>query len=332
MEQRPCNACHEAEPRASFFKSIRKIRFNQRFRQNSIFQIHETRLHLLILSLRHSLIAHMEYVHTRQECILKIDNVSLLFGEKVVLQNVNAEIKNIVRPGLTQGQIVGFLGPSGIGKTKLFEIMAGLLRPTSGQVFAGFSQKPVSAGMMGVVQQNYPLFNHRTVFGNLNVAAAKTIPDAQKRKDRIYDVLDRFHLRQHATMYPAQLSGGQKQRIAIAQQLLCSENFLLMDEPFSGLDINMVEEVSEMILEIANSHELNTIIIVSHDIVSTSAISDTLWIMGRDRDAHNNITPGSKIKHTFDLVERGLAWRPDIKKNPKFTELINEVRDLFLYL
>jgi len=274
----------------------------------------------------------MDYAHTENECILKIDNVSLVLGENVILRNVNAEICDIVRPGMTQGQVVGFLGPSGVGKTKLFEIMAGLLRPTSGEVYAGVAQKPVTAGTMGVVQQNYPLFNHRTVMGNLEVAAKKNIRDAKKRQERIYDILDRFKLRQHAQTYPAQLSGGQKQRIAIAQQLLCSENFLLMDEPFSGLDINMVEEVSEMIIEIANGNELNTIIVVSHDIVSTSAIADTLWIMGRDRDTHNNIVPGAKIKHTFDLTSRNLAWRPDIRKLPAFNELINEVRDLFLYL
>ena len=270
--------------------------------------------------------------YTKNECILKIDNVSLTLGDKLILQNVNAEIKNIVRPGMTQGQVVGFLGPSGVGKTKLFEVMAGLLKPTTGKVFVGKDQKPVTPGMMGVVQQMYPLFGHRTVMGNLDIAARKTIADSAQRKNRIFEMLDRFGLRQYASVYPAQLSGGQKQRIAIAQQLLCSENFLLMDEPFSGLDINMIEEVSQMIGEIANAHEHNTIIIVSHDIVSTAAISDTLWIMGRDRDAQGNVVPGAKIKHTFDLVERGLAWRPDIKKTPAFNEVINEVRDLFLTL
>ena len=76
----------------------------------------------------------------------------------------------------------------------------------------------------------------------------KNYKNAAERKDKIYAILDRFKLRQYEHTYPAQLSGGQKQRVAIAQQLLCSDNFLLMDEPFSGLDINMVEEVSEMIV------------------------------------------------------------------------------------
>ena len=76
-----------------------------------------------------------------------------------------------------------------------------------------------------------------------------------------------------------------------------------MDEPFSGLDINMVAKVSSLIVEVANMHELNTVILVSHDIISTAAISDTLWVMGRDRDEQNNIIPGEKageeIKNIF---------------------------------
>lgn len=262
-----------------------------------------------------------------EECILKIDNVSLTLNDNLILKNVNAEVHNIVRPGMSQGQVVGFLGPSGIGKTKLFEIMAGLLRPSEGVVRYG--QEVARPGSAGVVQQNYPLFQHRTVYGNLKIAAAKNYKNAKERDERIYDMLDRFHLSQHAQRYPAQLSGGQKQRVAIAQQLLCSRHFILMDEPFSGLDINMVDEVSELIAEIATSHELNTVIIVSHDIVSTAAISDTIWLMGRDRDTDGNALPGSYIKHTFNLIQRNLAWRPDIRKQPAFNQLINEIRDLF---
>ncbi len=270
--------------------------------------------------------------YSYKETILKIENVNLSFGDKIILENVNAEVKNITRPDSIQGQIVGFLGPSGIGKTKLFEIMAGLLKPTSGNVLYGIDQKHAHAGCTGVVQQNFPLFMHRTVMGNLEVGASKNYKNADERKTKIYAILDRFKLRQYEHAYPAQLSGGQKQRVAIAQQLLCSDNFLLMDEPFSGLDINMVEEVSEMIVEISNMDEHNTIIIVSHDIVSTAAISDHLWLMGREKDKANNPISGAKIKHTFDLLERELAWNPDIRKMPEFTKLINEIRDLFLFL
>ncbi len=262
--------------------------------------------------------------------ILKVDNVSLELGGKQILKNVNVEVKDIWRnDGKTQGQIVGFLGPSGVGKTKFFEILAGLLQPTTGTVQLDNPLVPVATGKMGVVQQNYPLFNHRTVRGNLELAAAKNFTSDAERKDKVSDMLQRCGLQNHANHYPAQLSGGQKQRTAIAQQLLCTEKFLLLDEPFSGLDVNMIGEISEMIVEISNRHQENTVIIVSHDIVSTAAISDTLWVMGRDRDANNAIIPGAKIKHNYDLCEMDLAWQPDIKKLPKFTHLINEIRDLF---
>jgi len=268
--------------------------------------------------------------YTKGDTILKVENVSLELSGNKILRDVNVEIKDIVRPGgPVQGQVVGFLGPSGIGKTKFFEILAGLLRPTTGQVLLGSPLTPVEAGRVGVVQQNYPLFNHRTLRSNLDIAARQVTPDAKERAAKINDILKRFNLHLHGNAYPAQLSGGQKQRAAIAQQLLCSERFLLLDEPFSGLDINMIQEVSEMICEIAGQHELNTVIIVSHDIVSTAAISDTIWIMGRDHDAQGNPIPGARIKYEYDLCEQGLTWQKDIREKPAFVKLLGEIRGLF---
>lgn len=263
------------------------------------------------------------------ETLLEAKNISLKLGENQILKDVNVEIKNIIRPGYKMGQVVGFLGPSGIGKTKLFEILAGLLEPTSGTVSINTPSIPVKAGLVGVVQQNYPLFNHRTVGGNLEVAAKKTTKDANERKKKIDNILKRFNLSDKVNLYPAQLSGGQKQRVAIAQQLLCSENFLLLDEPFSGLDPLMVEEVGNMLSEIAHANELITIIVVSHDIISTASIADTLWIMGRDRDAKGTIIPGSKIKHTYNLVDKGLAWQKNIELKPEFLDFVKEIKGLF---
>lgn len=271
--------------------------------------------------------------YEKKEIILKVENVSLKLGDNQILKDVNVEIKDIVRPGVTQGQIVGFLGPSGIGKTKFFEILSGIIpinnENACGSVLIGEKLEPVKIGQVGVVQQNYPLFNHRTIYKNMDIAASTKTSDAKERKDRIEDILTRFDLIKRKDFYPAQLSGGQKQRAAIAQQILCSNNFLLMDEPFSGLDINMVAKVSNLIVEVANMHELNTVILVSHDIISTAAISDTLWVMGRDRDEQNNIIPGSKIKHQFDLMERGLAWQKGIESSSSFHALIDEIRAMF---
>jgi len=273
----------------------------------------------------------MQYI--KGDTILKVENISLALGGKTILRDVNVEIKDVVRPGgPVQGQVVGFLGPSGIGKTKFFEVLSGLIQPTTGTVQMGFPLAPVHAGRVGVVQQNYPLFNHRSVRSNLDIAARRITPNAAERNDKINQILERFNLTAQSNSYPAQLSGGQKQRTAIAQQLLCSDRFLLFDEPFSGLDINMVQEVSDMICEIAAQHEHNTVIIVSHDIVSTAAISDTLWIMGRDRDEQNNIIPGARIKYEFDLCARDLAWDKDIREKPGFVALLSEIRGLFKIL
>ena len=268
--------------------------------------------------------------YQREEVIVEIDKVCLELGGKAILRNVTVEIRDITRPDRTQGQIVGFLGPSGVGKTKLFEIMAGLLEPTSGTVRIGLPLSPIHVGRVGVVQQNYPLFQHRTVLGNLLVAASMNANMPSKdRAEKAKTLLDRFGLYPQREQYPAQLSGGQRQRVAIAQQMICSETYLLLDEPFSGLDVNMVQEVSNMLVEISNEQELNTIIVVSHDISATSAISDTLWVMGRDRAPDGKVVPGAYIKHVYDLIERDLCWQEDLHDNPRFSDLIREVRGLF---
>jgi polar amino acid transport system ATP-binding protein/sulfate transport system ATP-binding protein len=271
----------------------------------------------------------MKFDYQIKEIILKVENVSLKLGGRQILKDVNVDIKDIVRPNMKQGQIVGFVGPSGIGKTKFFEVLSGLIKPDSGQVLFGDPLVPVAAGQIGVVQQSYPLFNHRTIMGNLEVAANNGEIAPADRKDKIKRMLDRFNLTDQALKYPAELSGGQRQRVAIAQQLLCTEHFLLMDEPFSGLDILMVERVCQMLREIACEHEHNTIIVVSHDIHATASIADTLWVMGRDHDANGKVIEGSKIKHTFDLAERGVCWHDNVASRAEFKAVVDEVRALF---
>lgn len=247
--------------------------------------------------------------------LLKVENVSLTLNGMPVLRDVNAEVKDVYRPEATTGQIIGLLGPSGIGKTRLFRILAGLDAPDSGRVLIGEDSVPVQRGMVGVVAQNYPLFSHRTVLGNLQVAA---------RRDRALEYLKRFGLENHAHHYPAQLSGGQRQRVAIAQQFLCSEHFLLMDEPFSGLDPLASAEVSRLIREVAHSDTLNTIVLVTHDINAALEVADTIWLMGRDRGV-----PGARIQHEYDLKDLGLAWRRDNTATQEFVELSREIRSRF---
>jgi len=266
---------------------------------------------------------------TYGKTLLKIEDVSLEYDGRPILKHVSAEIRDIIRPDCVQGQVVGFLGPSGIGKTQLFRIIAGLNKPTSGRVTVNGQDLPVQAGQVGVVAQDYPLFEHRTVMSNLLLAAGQKEKDAKVAHDKVVQYLNDFALLDKARLYPVQLSGGQRQRCAIIQQILCSDHFLLMDEPFSGLDLLMLEKTTELIQKVANRDELNTIIVVTHDITAAAAVADHLWLMGRDQDATGNPLPGSHIVETYDLVERDLCWHPGIITHPRFLDFVREVKERF---
>jgi ABC-type nitrate/sulfonate/bicarbonate transport system ATPase subunit len=102
-----------------------------------------------------------------------------------------------------------------------------------------------------------------------------------------------------------------------------------MDEPFSGLDPAALDEVIKLLLEVAHMDELNTIVVVTHDIRSAMVVSDTMFMLGRDRAADGKVSSGARIQHTCDLVAEGLAWRPDIEHEPRFRELEREVKERF---
>jgi NitT/TauT family transport system ATP-binding protein len=261
--------------------------------------------------------------------ILKVTDVSQTLGGNLILRDVNLEVRDIYRPDQVAGQVAGLLGPSGIGKTRLFRIMAGMDVPDTGSVLIGEHGVPVRRGMVGVVAQQYPLFEHRTVRGNLVVAGRRAGLSRAASEEKAREFLARFRLDDRADRYPAELSGGQRQRVAIAQQFMCSEYFLLLDEPFSGLDPLSAERVCELIGEVASSHTLNTIIVVTHDIVAALTVSDTIWLLGRDRDAEGRIVPGARIQATYNLIERGLAWKKDITSTPAFLDLLREIRERF---
>ncbi len=273
-----------------------------------------------------------KFQYSLKESILKVEEASLILGGNLILDKVSFEIRNITRPDAIAGQVIGLLGPSGIGKTQLFHLLAGLKQPTSGRVLIGDPGVPVKRGMVGVVAQHYPLFMHRTVMGNLMIAGQRSGKSEADYKQKAQSLLDEFKLLDRADHYPAQLSGGQRQRVAIAQQIMCSESFLLMDEPFSGLDLMALRKVQELIHGIATSHELNTIFVVTHDITSALEVCDTILLMGRNSDEHGKLKPGACIQATYNLIDRGLAWRKDISSTPEFVTCLAEIRNRFALL
>ena len=261
--------------------------------------------------------------YNRGERLLTVSNLGISFGEKVVLRDVNLSVDNLTRSGVHQGQCVALLGPSGIGKTQLFRAIAGLQKQTAGTVtytMDGKTERPAVAGEIGVLQQAYPLMQHRTVISNLRLAGRK-LKDADAQIDAY---LKHYGLLDKKNSYPSELSGGQRQRIAIVQQLLCGNHILLMDEPFSGLDPIAKERVYDTINTVTTAHELNTVIFTTHDVGSAVRLADEIWILGREQGK-----VGATVIKRMSMIERGLAWDPNINKNPAFWPTVTEIYELF---
>ena len=262
------------------------------------------------------------------DVLLEVKDLGLRLGEHQVLDKLSFKVIDRVRPGVVTGQIVGLLGPSGVGKTRLLRLIAGLDAPDRGVVL-GPSSQPLHAGSVGVVFQNYVLLRHRTVMDNLIIAGLANGMKHDESHAKASKLLERFDLGERADYYPAQLSGGQRQRVAIAQQLVHNKPLLLMDEPFSGLDPAALDDVMKLIVEVANMDELNTVVIVTHDIRAAILVSDTLFMLGRDRTPDGKIVPGAHIQHTYDLVEMGLCWTKDLELDARFPPLEREIKQRF---
>lgn len=264
--------------------------------------------------------------------VLKVGGVSLSLGGRQILRGVDLEVLDVRVPDRTAGQVVALLGPSGVGKTQLFRIIAGLQEPDAGTVLIGEKGTPVERGMVGVVAQHYPLFAHRRVLGNLTVAGRLGGLSADKATERAQSLLERFKMADAADKYPAQLSGGMRQRVAIAQQFMASENLLLLDEPFSGLDPVQIDAAVDLILEVASLHELNTLVVVTHDITAALQVANLVCLLGRDRDASGNVVPGAYVQKTYNLLDLGLAWRKGVSDEPDFIAVRKEIRERFATL
>ena len=274
--------------------------------------------------------------YSKRDVLLRVDGVNLAYDGVSILRDIHFSIRDIVRPGLQQGQVVSLVGRSGIGKTQLFRLLSGLHRPDEGTIMIRerlplekgdgsievCRERRVRPGDMGVIFQNYYQFGWRTVRQSLMLAARQNKALAGKEENAIRQYTQQFDIADVLSRYPAQLSGGQQQRVSIIQQLLKGSDFLLLDEPFSGLDVCVLDKVVELLLQVSLSDELKTLIIVSHDIATAAAISDTVFILGK-KPGHE----GSTLVREIDLIERGLAWRKDVRQQKAFGETIREIKE-----
>lgn len=257
--------------------------------------------------------------YKKEELILSVKNVNLTY-ETPILKDISFDIRNITRPGIIQGQIISICGRSGCGKTSLFNILNGYNVPNTGEILIGVDQHKITKGEMGVVPQEYILFNHRTVIDNLLLSMwnAKGV----NKRNTIKEYAEYFGLTKSLDKYPCELSGGQRQRVSILQQVLAGNKFILLDEPFSGLDVLMKDKVIEVLLKVSNLDEMNTLIIVSHDIESACAISDTVYVLA------NPDCQGSTIVKMYDMLQEDLAYHQEVKEMPRFRQIISEIKSI----
>ena len=227
----------------------------------------------------------MEY--TINDTILSLTNVELGYGEgsdyHAVLKNVNITEKDVMRGNLVTGQVI----------------------PEFDNIDGG-NAKIVQEGDVGFVDQKYTLFRHKTIEQILKYALRKSKKTDAEKVDTINQYLIEWGLEKQRSKYPCELSGGQRQRTAVIEQILSSGHFMVLDEPFSGLDVGNIRDVKKSFELIQNDHELNTIIFSTHELRLAVELADSIYVVGY---ADESQTHSTIVKH-FDLKLMGLAWEP----------------------
>jgi len=273
--------------------------------------------------------------YEHKETILHVENLGITYGDKVIIKDISFEEKDVVRPGKVQGQTIAFLGRSGRGKSTLFRALTGLEKPTTGRVLIPDYSKSITDGKqpakivgegdVGFVNQKYTLFRHKTVYQALYFALRKSPISGKEKEEKIMQYLKDWGLEKARNQHPNFLSGGQRQRTAILEQLLSSGYYMVLDEPFSGLDIGNIVNVKKAFQLICESNELNTIIFSTHDIELAVELADSIYILGYKKDDPQEA--GTLIKH-FDLKVMGLAWHDGLRT--EHIDLVGHIRELLL--
>lgn len=229
--------------------------------------------------------------------------------ELLVLDNVNFDIH--------EGEIIALLGRSGSGKSTLLRIIAGLIQPSSGQIV--FRDQPLSAPIPGLtmVFQHFALLPWLTVLENVELGLEAQGIARNERRTRALSTIDVVGLDGFESAYPKELSGGMSQRVGLARALVMDPEVLLMDEPFSALDVLTAENLRGDLIDIWHSEKTNikSVLLVTHNIEEAAALADRILVFGND--------PGYvRAELAVDLSH------PRDDNSPEFRKLIDDVYGL----
>jgi len=229
---------------------------------------------------------------------LIIKNLEMKFDGKKTLNNVNFDVKD--------GEFLSILGPSGCGKTTLLRILIGLQKPTRGQILKDgkdITHAAPSERGMGIVFQQYALFENMTVLENVEYALKirkenKSKEARQQVREHAMAVINSMGLSEHADKRPAMLSGGQQQRVAIARTMVLNPDIVLFDEPMSALDVATRLSLREELKKIQKEYK-TTMIYITHDQEEAFAMSDRIMVM-REANVVQLDTPENIISNPAD--------------------------------
>ena len=242
--------------------------------------------------------------------ILKIKDLSVKYGENEVLKNISLEIN--------EGETVVIIGPSGTGKSTLLRCINLLKRPNGGQIWLDNMEITATDANenhvrqhIGMVFQDFLLFNHLTAIDNVSIGLKKVLKfPTDKANERAMKELERVGLANWANHYPGQLSGGQKQRVAIARALALDPRIMLFDEPTSALDPELIGEVLEVMRKLAQ--EGMTMLVVTHEMGFAREVSDRIVFI-----EHGHIVEDGPPKKLF--------YNPEFERTREFLWKITEL-------
>ncbi|MBM7616296.1 ABC transporter ATP-binding protein [Alkaliphilus hydrothermalis] len=212
----------------------------------------------------------------KEHKFVDVNEISMIYhtisGETKALDQLSFDVK--------KGEIVSIVGPSGCGKSTILSIIAGLLKPTSGEVFIDNKEVDGTNKKVGYMFQSDHLFPWRNIMANVLIGLEIQKKLSEESIARVSKLLDTYGLGDFKAHYPHQLSGGMRQRVALIRTLATEPDLLLLDEPFSALDYQSRLAVSDDIAKIIKSEE-KTAIMVTHDIAEAISMSDRVILLSK---------------------------------------------------